>query len=85
MARRTRGSARRRSTWGTVRQKASGNFQASYRHGGIPGVSASAVYIAPTTFQTEGDARIWLETERRLIETGQWTPPPNARPHATAR
>lgn len=75
MARRTRGSARRRSTWGTVRQKASGNFQASYRHGGIPGVSASAVYIAPTTFQTEGDARIWLETERRLIETGQWTPP----------
>jgi integrase len=33
------------------------------------------VYTAPTTFQTEGDARVWLELERRLIETGQWTPP----------
>ena len=75
MARRTRGSARRRSTWGTVRLKASGNYQASYRHGGIAGISPSSVYTAPMTFQTEGDARIWLETERRLIETGQWTPP----------
>jgi len=35
----------------------------------------STVYTAPTTFQTEGDARVWLEVERRLIETGQWTPP----------
>jgi len=33
------------------------------------------VYTAPTTFQTEGDARVWLEVERRLIETGQWSPP----------
>ncbi|HEY3408147.1 MAG TPA: hypothetical protein VGK53_08245, partial [Propionicimonas sp.] len=58
-----------------MRGKPSGNYQASYRHGGIPGVSTSITYTAPTTFQTEGDARIWLETERRLIETGQWTPP----------
>lgn len=64
-----------RSRWGTVRAKASGNYQASYRHGGIPGVVPSILYTAPMTFQTEGDARIWLETERRLIESGQWTPP----------
>src|SRR5665647_1703361 len=70
-----RGRRRSRSTWGTVRAKASGNYQASYRHGGIPGVVPSSVYTAPTTFQTEGDARVWLEVERRLIETGQWTPP----------
>lgn len=64
-----------RSRWGTVRVKASGNYQASYRHGGIPGAVPSTMYTAPMTFQTEGDARIWLETERRLIESGQWTPP----------
>ena len=70
-----RGRRRGRSTWGTVRAKASGNYQASYRHGGIPGLVPSSVYTAPTTFQTEGDARVWLEVERRLIETGQWSPP----------
>lgn len=64
-----------RSRWGTVRAKASGNYQASYRHGGIPGVVPSTLYTAPMTFQTEGDARIWLEIERRLIESSQWTPP----------
>lgn len=74
MARRGR-RPRTRSRWGSVRAKASGNYQASYRHGGIPGVIPSTLYTAPTTFQTEGDARMWLETERRLIETGQWTPP----------
>ena len=72
---RPRRHRRTRSSWGSVRGKPSGNYQASYRHGGIPGVSTSITYTAPTTFQTEGDARIWLETERRLIETGQWTPP----------
>lgn len=75
MGRRARGSARHRSTWGTVRVKASGNYQASYRHGGIPGVLPSSVYAAPMTFQTEGDARVWLEMERRLIESDQWSPP----------
>lgn len=75
MGRRARGSARRRSTWGTVRLKASGKYQASYRHGGIPGVLPSTVYAAPMTFQTEGDARVWLEMERRLIESDQWSPP----------
>lgn len=74
MARRGR-RPRTRSRWGSVRAKASGNYQASYRHGGISGVTPSVLYVAPTTFDTEGDARVWLETERRLIETGQWTPP----------
>ncbi|HQY98595.1 MAG TPA: tyrosine-type recombinase/integrase [Propionicimonas sp.] len=72
------GKARRskqRSGWGSVRVLPSGNYQASYRHGGIFDVLPSRVYNAPTTFQTEGDARVWLETERRLIETDQWSPP----------
>ncbi len=68
-------AAHQRSRWGSVRRKASGNFQASYHHPGIPGVVPSSVYTASTTFQTEGDARVWLETERRLIESGQWKPP----------
>ena len=68
-------AAHQRSRWGSVRRKASGNFQTSYRHGGIPGVVPSSVYTAPITFQTEGDARVWLETERRLMESGQWTAP----------
>lgn len=72
---RPRSRPRTRSRWGTVRLKTSGNYQASYRHGGIPGLTPSIIYVAPTTFQTEGDARVWLEFERRLIETGQWTPP----------
>ena len=72
---RPRSRSRTRSRWGTVRVKSSGNYQASYRHGGVPGVTPSINYLAPTTFQTEGDARVWLELERRLIETDQWTPP----------
>jgi integrase len=38
-------------------------------------VQASEEYFAPHTFQTEGAARVWLETERRLIEADRWTPP----------
>lgn len=72
---RPRRHPRTRSRWGSVRLKPSGNYQASYRHGGIPGVTPSITYTAPMTFQTEGDARVWLEMERRLIETDQWTPP----------
>ena len=70
-----RGRTRQRSTWGSVRALPSGNFQASYQHGGIYDVLPSRSFNAPTTFQTEGDARVWLETERRLIETDQWSPP----------
>ena len=35
----------------------------------------SIEYRAPVTFQNEGDARIWLANERRLIESGGWSPP----------
>ena len=64
-----------RARWGTVRRQKSGHFTASYRHGGIPGVIPSVEYFAPHTFETEGDARVWLAMERRLIDSGAWTPP----------
>lgn len=64
-----------RARWGTVRQQRSGHFSASYRHGGVPGVVPSVEYFAPNTFETEADARVWLATERRLIDSGTWTPP----------
>lgn len=83
MARKRRNS---RAQWGTVRRRSSGNFTASYRHGGVPGVIASVEYRAPHSFETEGDARVWLARERRLIETDQWTPPADrvAAEHRTA-
>lgn len=64
-----------RARWGTTRRQKSGNFTASYRHGGIPGVIPSVEYFAPNTFETEADARVWLAMERRLIDSGAWTPP----------
>ena len=67
-----------RAPWGTVRRRtrSSGRdvarsatyFTASYHYG-------VAEYRSPITYQTEGDARAWLAKERRLIETGEWTPP----------
>lgn len=64
-----------RARWGTVRRQRSGNFTASYMHGGIAGVLPAVEYRATQTFESEGDARVWLARERRLIDTGDWTPP----------
>jgi integrase len=32
-------------------------------------------HYAPSTFTAQGDAEVWLQAERRLIERDEWTPP----------
>ena len=55
-----------RSSWGTIRKLPSKKYQASYlgpdrqRH------------IAPTTFTTKTQARLWLDEQRLSIEKGTW-------------
>src|SRR5690349_20251327 len=38
---------------------------------------------APTTYSAKLDAEAWLVQERRLIDTGMWTPPSHRRAAAT--
>jgi len=64
-----------REQWGKAVQQRSGLWQASYVHGGIRGVVSGTRYSAPHTFQTEGAARVWLQTEKDLIDSGKWTSP----------
>lgn len=71
--------------FGRVRQLPSktgkGRWQAFYSdpHGATrlsrTGKSTPVRHIAPTTFDTRGDAEAWLVDERRLISAGAWTPP----------
>jgi integrase len=59
----------RRRSFGAIRRLPSKHYQASYagpdlqRHAG------------PVTFSSAADAETWLVDERRLIESGGWTPP----------
>jgi integrase len=46
---------RRRNSWGSVRQLASGRFQARYRVAGVE-------HLAPCTFRTKRDADAYLAT-----------------------
>ena len=54
--------------WGTVRKRASGRWQASY-------IEDGRRHTAPVTYSVKLAAEGWLATERRLVESGQWTPP----------
>lgn len=58
-----------RESWGSIRQRQSGRFQASYQ--GPDGER----HNAPTTFNTKTDARAWLTTQRAAIQSGTWKSP----------
>jgi hypothetical protein len=60
---------RKSGQWGTVRVLTSGNYQASYI--GLDGMRHKAL----TTFKTKSTARLWLASERVLIERDEWKPP----------
>jgi hypothetical protein len=62
-------SRRPRRSWGTLRRRASGRWEASYQG---PDLTR---HSAPATFSAKMDGEHWLAEERRLIERGQWTPP----------
>jgi hypothetical protein len=59
---------RRRNSWGSVRQLASGRFQARYRVAGVE-------HLAPCTFRTKRDADAFLATARADLERGTWIDP----------
>lgn len=54
--------------FGNIRRLKSKRWQAWYRYEGQP-------YTAPDTFDTKMDAEAWLVDERRLLASGDWTPP----------
>lgn len=58
-----------RESWGSIRQRQSGRFQASYQ--GPDGER----HTAPHTFSTRTDARAWLTTQRAAIVNGTWKSP----------
>lgn len=60
-----------RRSWGRIRKMRSGRYQAAYI-----ATNGTGPWTAPTTFTAKMDAEAWLAAERRLLETGAWTPPP---------
>lgn len=64
----TRSYKANREDWGTIRERSSGRFQASYPHEGTR-------HYAPMTFSTRADARAWLSSQRLDIERGTWKSP----------
>lgn len=65
-------STRRAGTFGSVDQRASGRYRASYI--GPDGLR----HRAPTMFETAGDARAWLSLQQSQIITAKWRPPEQA-------
>lgn len=64
---------RTRRSFGRLRERGSGRWQASYRHNG-------QLHYAPATFPTKESAVVWLQNEHDLIEldrrkAGTWTAP----------
>jgi integrase len=55
--------------WGNIRKLPSGRYQASYIG---PDLTRHA---APTTFDDNDTAVVWLTKERALVESDEWTPP----------
>lgn len=64
---------KRRESFGAIRQRSSGRYQASYV--GPDGKR----YNAPQTFDTMTDARGWLSAQRARIDSGTWTAHESAR------
>jgi len=60
---------RPRRSWGKLRKRASGRWEASYVGPDL------ARHSAPATFSSKMDGEHWLADERRLVERDEWTPP----------
>ena len=66
--------------FGGIRRLPSKRYQAYYT--GPDGTR----HVAHSTYARKSDAESWLNSEERLIDEGQWTPPDRRRPNAvTAR
>jgi integrase len=74
---------RTRRSFGRLRQRGSGRWQASYLHRG-------ELHYAKATFARKEDGAAWLRSEERLIELdrftpGAWTPPASRLAKAAAK
>ena len=58
-----------RRAFGQITTQRSGRYQARYTGPDV------ALHTAPWTFTAKIDAEAWLVDERRLITSGEWTPP----------
>lgn len=67
-----------RRSFGRLRRKPSGRWQAGYVGPDL------AVHYAPNTFERKDDAVVWLNEERRLLESPDWLPPKERRAAALA-
>lgn len=69
--------ARTKRSFGQIVKLPSGRFRARYSdpYGRLSEDGKQVRHSAPFTFQTKGDAEAWLVDERRLISSGDWTPP----------
>jgi integrase len=65
---RRRSSRKSKATFGNVRRRSSGRWQARYRHEG-------AWYTAPNTFEAKADANAWLSTVQTDLLRGSWVNP----------
>ncbi|MDZ8201868.1 tyrosine-type recombinase/integrase [Microbacterium sp. SSW1-59] len=59
---------KRPASWGTIRRRESGKFEAFYRMEG-------RTMRAPRRFDSEAEAQAWLATERAAHVTGTWIDP----------
>ena len=68
---------RERRQFGQILKLASGRFQARYGdpEGRLTKEGKRLRHNAPYTFDTRADAEAWLVDERRLVSSGEWSPP----------
>jgi integrase len=69
---------RTRRSFGRLRERGSGRWQASYLHHG-------QLHYAPATFPSKDSGIAWLEAERKLIDNDNWTPPASRAMKASAK
>ena len=67
-----------RRSFGRLRKRASGHWQAGYVGPDLQ------LHYAPATFHAKDDAVGWLSKERRLIESGEWIAPKRRKAAAEA-
>lgn len=71
------GKRTERRQFGQITKLPSGRYRARYAdpEGRSTSNGEPVRHAAPWTFDTRGDAEAWLADERRLVQSGEWTPP----------
>lgn len=66
-----------RRQFGEISRLPSGRFRARYAdpEGRTHANGVRVRHTAPTTFESRADAEAWLVDERRIVSSGEWSPP----------